>query len=341
MRHGVQGALQDELVELGRDIDLERLKHTPAAALGSCRYKLRAGDAQRLAKLCRDNEVDAWIYIGGNDSAATSLEVARASTDISVIGVPKTIDNDLPGTDHCPGYGSAARFVASVTLESAQDTRAMRFSDPIRIIETAGRHAGWLPGSAWLARTSSADLPLLVYVPERPRGYDHIRQDVSALHEGAGYCVMVLSENQPGADGRVLGGSAGPRYVDPFGNEYFDSPAQWLAQKLSTDLRVRVRYDKPGIIQRSALGYVSSVDRWEAELVGREAVRLAAAGQSGVMVTLLRGGGTGTVALETVANEQRRLPPEFINADGNGLTQAFTEYALPLLGEPLPRLAAL
>src|SRR5262249_10570576 len=318
---------------------LERLKHTPAAALGSCRYKLRPGDADKLAQLCRVNDVEAWIYIGGNDSAATSHELAKAAgKELRVIGVPKTIDNDLPGTDHCPGYGSAARFIASITSESAQDTRAMRFTDPIRIIETSGRHSGWLPGAAWLAHTAGSKAPQLVYLPERPRTYDQIAQDVKAAYERDGWCVIVLSENQPGPDGRVLGAQGQPRWVDAFGHDYYDSPAQWLSQRLTMDLHMRVRYDKPGIIQRTALSYVSEVDRAEAELVGRVAVQLAAAGTTGVMVTLKKGMNTGTVALEAVANEQRRLPDEFINEQGNGLTDAFTQYAQPLIGEPLPKL---
>src|SRR3954464_13196039 len=151
MRNGVQGALRGDLVDLtGIDADtLERLKRTPAAALGSCRYKLQPGDVARLVRLCADNDVEAWIYIGGNDSADTSRQIAEAS-DLHVVGVPKTIDNDLPVTDHCPGYGSAARFVAAVTAETARDTWAMRATDPIRLIEVMGRRAGWLPGAAWL-----------------------------------------------------------------------------------------------------------------------------------------------------------------------------------------------
>jgi len=351
MRFGAQGALRGELLEL-RDLDaagLERLKHTPAAALGSCRYKLQAGDAERLVDLCRQRGIDTWIYIGGNDSADTSRQVAEyaaaSGIDLQVIGVPKTIDNDLPGTDHCPGYGSAARFVASITRETARDTEAMRHTDPIRIIEVMGRHAGWLPGSAWLARQASDDAPHLVYLPERPSGSDQIVQQVKDVYEQVGWCVVVLCENQPEPDGRVIGADASPRWVDSFGHAYFDSPAQALARKLTNQLQVRVRYDKPGTIQRNALAYVSSTDRAEAELVGRAAVQLAGQGRSGVMVTLERAQPyiitTGEVPLEIVANEQRRLPDAYINAAGNGLTPEFVDYARPLIGEPLPALARL
>jgi 6-phosphofructokinase 1 len=340
MRQGVLGALKGDLVRLDgvSESTLDGLRNTPAAALGSCRYKLGEGDAHRLVALCVEHQVDTWVYVGGNDSADTSRQVAEAASslgvELRVIGVPKTIDNDLPGTDHCPGYGSAARFVAAITRETAQDTWAMRSTDPIRLIEVMGRHAGWLPGAAWLARQTDGDAPHLVYVPERPIPSAQIVDDVRAAYERYGWCVVVLCENQP------IGQQGAPRWIDAFGHAYFDSPAQTLTQQITAELGVRARYDKPGTIQRNAIGYVSNVDRAEAELVGRAAVQLAACGTTGVMVTLERAANyvisTGQVALEVVANEQRRLPEAFINAAGNGLTADFVEYAAPLIGDPLP-----
>jgi 6-phosphofructokinase 1 len=349
MRYGVLGSLRREFTDLTnlQETRLQRLRHTPSSALGSCRYRLQQGDAERIAATLDQEGVTAFIYIGGNDSADTSLKVADVAKDVMVVGVPKTIDNDLAGTDHCPGYGSAARFVAQITRETAEDTRAMRATDPIRLIEVMGRHAGWLPGAAWLARQREGDAPHLVYVPERPREVEDIVSDVEKVYREHGMCVIVLCENQPTPDGRVLGAVGQPRWVDAFGHAYFDSPAQWLAQHLQSELGVRVRFDKPGTIQRMATAYVSTTDRDEAELVGRQAVRLAAAGTSGVMVSLERVEGprygvrTGTAALETVANEQRRLPEAFVNTEGNGLTDAFVNYATPLIGEPLPELAHL
>jgi 6-phosphofructokinase 1 len=322
---------------------LERLRRTPSSALGSCRYRLQPGDAERLAGLCKDTGIEAFVYIGGNDSADTALQVGRASGGaLSVVGVPKTIDNDLAGTDHCPGYGSAARFVAQTTRETALDTLAMQATDPIRIVEVMGRHAGWLPAASWLARQAEGDAPHLVYVPERPRALETIVHEVREVYERLGWCVLVLCENQRAPDGRVLGAAGEPRWVDAFGHAYFESPAQFLSRELQAALRVRVRFDKPGTIQRMATGYVSRTDLEEAELVGREAVRLAADGVSGVMVTLDRAAGsvyrvtTGTVALDIVANQQRRLPDEFFAPNRAGLTDAFVAYATPLIGEPLP-----
>lgn len=348
MRNGVEGALQGRLIDLSTldDAALQRLKHTPSSALGSCRYKLRAGDAERLVALCKTEEVDAFVYIGGNDSADTSRQVAQAADSaglsLRVVGVPKTVDNDLPVTDHCPGYGSAARFVAQITRETALDTSAMRTTDPIRLIEVMGRDAGWLAGAAWLAKERPDDAPQLVYVPERPRPLERIVADVRDVYASLGWCVVVLCENQSTPDGRIIGAVGEPRWLDAFGHAYFDSPAQALAQHLQAELRVRVRFDKPGTIQRMATAYVSTTDRAEAELVGRAAVTLATAGTSGVMVTLERGDGpgyrvhTGTCPLEIVANQQKRLPDEYIAASGSGMTDAFVAYATPLIGEPLP-----
>ncbi len=350
LHYGILGALRGDLADLTH-LDapgLERLKRTPSAALGSCRYRLQPGDLERIATTLRSENAEAFVYIGGNDSADTSQQIANTvGVGLNVVGVPKTIDNDLAGTDHCPGYGSAARFVAQITRETAEDTRAMRATDPIRLVEVMGRHAGWLPGAAWLARQWAGDAPHLVYVPEHPRTVENIVADVRRVYEAEGWCVVVLCENQPTPDGRVLGAAGEPRWVDAFGHAYFDSPAQWLAQQLQVELGVRVRFDKPGTIQRMATAYVSAVDRAEAELVGRQAVRLAATGVSGVMVTLERSDGpayhvrTGTAPLHVVANEQRLLPEQFVNAEGNGLTDAFVDYATPLIGEPLPELARL
>jgi 6-phosphofructokinase 1 len=349
MRFGILGLLRHDLVDLSGldDTTLRRLALTPSSALGSCRYRLQPGDVERIGATLEHERAEAFIYIGGNDSADTSLKVAAANPNLRVVGVPKTIDNDLAGTDHCPGYGSAARFLAQVTRETAEDTRAMRATDPIRLIEVMGRDAGWLPGAAWLARQRETDAPHLVYVPERPREVADIVNDVRAVYQSEGWCVVVMCENQPTPDGRVLGANGEPRWVDAFGHAYFDSPAQWLARHLQSELGVRVRFDKPGTIQRMATAYVSTTDRAEAELVGAQAVRLAASGTSGVMVSLERAAGptyavtTATTPLRTVANAQKRLPDQFVNADGTGLTRAFVNYATPLIGEPLPEMARL
>jgi 6-phosphofructokinase 1 len=184
-------------------------------------------------------------------------------------------------------------------------------------------------------------------VPERPVEVEQIVADVREVYKRQGWCVVVLCENQPTPHGRILGALGEPRWVDAFGHAYYDSPAQWLSQRLQAELGVRVRFDKPGTIQRMATAYVSHPDREEAELVGRTAVKLAVDGVTGVMVTLEREAGpdyhvtTGTTPLDIVANQQKLLPDEFIAPSGNGMTQAFRAYATPLIGDPLPEFTRL
>ena len=327
MRFGIEGLLAGDLLDLGQQpaAFLDRLRTTPSAALGSCRYRLRPDDlAAAIEALDREN-ARYFIYIGGNDSA----------------------DNDLPLTDHCPGYGSAARFIAQATAEAGLDTRAMRRTDPIKLIEVMGRHAGWLAAAAWLGKRDERSGPHLVYLPERPVPTEAMLADVEAVYGRLGYCVVALSENQPGPGGAVLGASGEPRWIDDFGHAYYDSPAQYLALELRRQVGVRTRVDKPGTLQRSSAAHLSTTDLAEAEMAGRAAVRLALAGRSDLMVTLVREPGdpyrcsTGTAPLAEVANRQRTIPAEFIGSDGHSLTAAFEAYARPLIGDPLPEYAAL
>ena len=353
MRFGIEGLLAGDLLDLGQQPDafLDRLRTTPSAALGSCRYRLRPDDpAAAIEALDREN-ARYFIYIGGNDSADTSHQLDRvaraAGLELGVIGVPKTIDNDLPLTDHCPGYGSAARFVAQATAEAGLDTQAMRRTDPIKLIEVMGRHAGWLAAAAWLGKRDERSGPHLVYLPERPVPAEGILADVEAVYGRLGHCVVALSENQPGPGGAVLGASGEPRWIDDFGHAYYDSPAQYLARELRRQIGVRTRVDKPGTLQRSSAAHLSTTDLAEAEMAGRAAVGLALAGASDLMVTLVREPGepyrcsTGTAPLAEVANRQRTIPAEFIGSDGHSLTAAFEAYARPLIGDPLPNYAAL
>jgi ATP-dependent phosphofructokinase / diphosphate-dependent phosphofructokinase len=353
LRFGVEGLLAGDFVDL-TDLDetnLDRLPYTPAALLGSCRRRLRPDDLEPALAALRRVGARWLIYIGGNDSADTShqlhLAARAAQIDLTVVGVPKTIDNDLAETDHCPGYGSAARFVAQTTAEAGLDTETMRRTDPIKLIEVMGRHAGWLAAAGWLGRRGPDSAPQLVYLPERPRPEAQILAGVEAVYRRLGYCVVVLCENQPDPGGAVLGASGEPLWTDPFGHAYYESPAQHLARLLRQHLGVRTRVDKPGTIQRMSIAHQSSSDRQEAEAVGAAAVAHALAGRSDVMVTLTRQSdepyhcGTGTAPLATIANQQRLLPDELIGADGCSLTAAFERYARPLLGETLPEYASL
>lgn len=351
-RHGIEGVLNRDLLDLRAQptATWDALLATPSAALGSCRYRLREGDAARALDTLRALGVRYFIYIGGNDSADTALQLAAAARtadyDLRVVCVPKTIDNDLPDTDHCPGYGSAARFIALATMDSALCTESMPSHYPVKIIEVMGRDAGWLAAAAALGKEREDDPPHLLYLPERPLAADAFLADVRAVYDRYGMVVAVVAETVRDENDRPLG-ELGHQGTDAFGHPLLSGAAQYLVGLVRGELGLRARYDKPGDLQRMSSATVSVTDRAEAERVGWQAVREAAAGTSGKMITLVRRPGpayacdTGLTDLARVANERRPLPPEFLTPDGKGITQAFRDYALPLLGDPLPRHARL
>jgi 6-phosphofructokinase len=350
--NGIEGALQRRIVDLRREAaeTLTGLLNTPSAALGSCRYKLQPNDPERAVDLLRDLGVRYFLYIGGNDSADTAQRIAQAATamqyDLRVIGIPKTIDNDLPITDHCPGYGSAARFIAATTMDSARCTEALPDHYPVKIIEVMGRYAGWLAGAAALGKRTPDDAPHLIYVPERPFDPARFLGAVRATVRRVGFCVVVVSEHLSDAEGRQIG-AAQAQGKDAFGHTLVEGVAQTLVELVSTELGMRARFDKPGDEQRMATMHISATDRDEAYLAGRMALRYAVRGITGKMVTLVRGAGpryaceTGLADLESIANSQKVLPPEYLDADGTSMTPAFLEYARPLIGAPLPEHARL
>jgi ATP-dependent phosphofructokinase / diphosphate-dependent phosphofructokinase len=344
--HGVEGLLRGELVDLAAESaeTLQRIRRTPSAALGSCRHKLQEGDLERIVDILRANNVRYFLYIGGNDSADSSHKISKAAVemgyDLRVMAVPKTIDNDLPITDHCPGYGSIARFVAQSTQDAGTDTEAMSRYDPVKILEVMGRDAGWVAAASALGKKSPKDAPHLVYVPERPFNVERFLEDVRTVHRDVGYVVVVLSETVRDAKGQAVG-SENPYFVDPFGHGYYDSPAAYLCRAVTQELGLRARFDKPGTIQRMSMALASPVDLDEAYLAGSHAVRYALRGRSDQMVVLVRVPGpryrctTDSVPLEKIANVVKPLPPEFIAPEGNFVTPAFVDYALPLIGGPL------
>lgn len=346
MLHGVEGLLRGELVDLAAESNetLQRVRRTPSAALGSCRYKLQEGDLERIIRILRERDVRYFLYIGGNDSADTSHKIATAAAelgyDLRVMAVPKTIDNDLPITDHCPGYGSIARFVAQSTRDAGLDTEAMKRYDPVKLIEVMGRDAGWVAAASALGRRDLKDAPHLIYTPEVPFDERRFLEDVKAVHREVGFVVAVLTETIRDDRGKVVG-SEKPYFVDPFGHGYYESPAAYLCRVVARDLGLRARFDKPGTIQRMSMALASDTDLEEAHLVGRRAVEYALAGRSDQMVILVRESsapyvcGTDSAPLEQVANVARPLPGQYLNSAGNFVTPAFMEYAEPLIGGPL------
>jgi 6-phosphofructokinase len=351
-RYGIRGVLDGDLLDLRRQpvATWERLARTPSAALGSCRYRLRDGDAERAVERLRALGVRYFLYIGGNDSADTALRLAAAARamayDLGVICVPKTIDNDLPETDHCPGYGSAARFIALATMDSALCTTSMPDHYPVKVIEVMGRDAGWLAAASALGKRREEDPPHLIYLPERRFNAERFLGAVQEAHARFGYVVVVVAETVRDEQGRALG-AIGHQGEDDFGHPLLGGAAQYLVSLVRTELKLRARFDKPGDLQRMSSASVSVTDRAEAELAGAAAVRAAVRGETARMVTLVRRPGpgyhceTGLADLARVANEQRRLPDAFIRADGTGVTSTFREYALPLIGEPLPEYGTL
>ncbi len=346
--HGIEGVLKRQIIDLRRESDetWSRVLATPSAALGSCRYKLQPEDPARALEVLRALDVRYFLYIGGNDSADTAHRLALAAReadyDLRVIAIPKTIDNDLPITDHCPGYGSAARFIALATMDSALCTEAIPHHYPVKIIEVMGRDAGWLAAASALGKERPEDAPHLIYTPERPFSRERFLAAVREVHQVVGYVVVVVAETIRDEQGQPLG-AAGMQGADAFAHPLLSGTAQHLVDLVKTELGLRARFDKPGDLQRMSSVAVSRVDRDEAALVGQMAVRYALEGVSNKMVTLARQPGpgyaceTGLADLEAIANAHRLLPDDFLDASGTGVTRAFYDYALPLIGEPLPR----
>jgi 6-phosphofructokinase len=367
MRYGIRGLLLGDLVDLSSlPVEvLPALQQTPASALGACRYHLTDADIPNALNLLQEHGVHYMVYIGGNDSADTShrlaVGAAEAGMDLRIIAVPKTIDNDLPVTDHCPGYGSIARYMAVSTLETTLDTKSMPDIYPVKILETMGRNAGWLPASAALARSTGWDTPHLIYIPERPVEIDEILSDVQRTYRDKGHVVIVISENVKCRDGRLLSlagmeelsggagpadeGAEAPNFVDAFGHSYYRqvSTGFVLSELITRRLDLRARVDLPGTLQRSSQAHQSEVDLVEAEECGRAAVRAALAGSTDQMVILERAEGPmyrctiGMADLGSIANVEKHMPADFITAEGNFVTQEFIDYALPLIGGPLPQ----
>ena len=350
--HGLDGLLSRRFVELSSHTPAKwrTIARTPGAALGSSRRRLKPEDVTTMLSILEQLGVRFCFIIGGNDSAETGrlmdVEARAAGRSLTVINIPKTIDNDLAHTDHCPGYGSAARFVALATMGAGRDAEGMGVESPITIIEVMGRDAGWLAASAALAKRVERDAPHLVCVPEVPVDEERFLGLIAEAYARFGFAVAVVAENARGVDG-VLGGRQEPLYVDDFGHAYFEGAGRHLAALTGTRLNVRVRYEKPGTIQRSMATSVSTTDASEAEMAGREAVRYAVQGATGQMVTLLRDSGekyscsTGLAPLDEVAGVVRRMPQEYIDTASYAVTRSFLDYARPLIGSPLPRFGRL
>jgi 6-phosphofructokinase len=348
MLNGVEGLLKENIIDLRKEapLTIKKLPLTPSAALGSCRHKLGFDDYSRILNVIRAHNIRYFFYIGGNDSMDTSHKVSQIAGkegyELRVVGVPKTIDNDLEVTDHCPGYGSVARWAAVSTMEAGLDTAAIGIIDKVKVIEIMGRDTGWITAASTLGKKTEDDPPHLTYVPEAPFNHDKFIEDIKKVYNRLGFCVVTVCEGLKDESGQSLVASKKAADMDAFGHRQLGGVADYLCQIVSSKLNLKARFDKPGTIQRVSMTLVSRVDLKEAYVVGKMAVKQAFKGVTDKMVTLVRKSGkvysstTGLVELEKVANATKFLPRDFINKEGNGMTEEYRKYAMPLVGDPLP-----
>ncbi len=353
MLHGIQGLLDEQYVDLSTqihsDMDIELLKRTPSAFLGSCRYKLPeihedAAIYERIFEVLDKLEIEAFIYIGGNDS----MDTIKKLSDYAIIkghnqkflGVPKTIDNDLALTDHTPGFGSAAKYIATSTKEVIRDATGMTYNDKeaITIIEVMGRNAGWLTGATALARTEECEGPDLIYLPEVVFDIDKFLKKTKELLAKKESVVIAVSEGIKVADGRyVCELSGGAAYVDAFGHKQLQGTAAYLASFLGRETGCKTRSIEFSTLQRSASHMASRVDVNEAFMVGGAAVKAADEGDSGKMVVIDRlsddpyTSAVGIYDVHRIANNEKVVPREWINEEGDYVTEAFIDYIEPLI----------
>jgi ATP-dependent phosphofructokinase / diphosphate-dependent phosphofructokinase len=351
-RHGIIGALTEDLIDVGREsaATIRALKHTPAGAFGSARFKLKGleqnrSEYERLIEVFRAHDIGYFFYNGGNDSMDTALKVSQIGASlgypITCVGVPKTVDNDLPHTDCCPGFGSVAKYVAVSTREAALDVASMaRTSTKVFVLEVMGRHAGWIAAAAGLAGSGPADAPHVILFPEVPFERDRFLERVRECVTNYGYCVIVVSEGAATADGKFLA-DAGTR--DAFGHAQLGGVAPVVANMVRAAHGYKYHWAVADYLQRAARHIASRVDVEQAYAVGKAAVQLAVSGVSAVMPTIVRKSQRpyrwvlGQVPLAEVANQEKKLPREYIRADGFGITAACRRYLEPLIaGESYP-----
>ncbi len=357
--NGILGVLHEELFDAGAEgaEAIDALRRCPASALGSCRYKLKSLDESRahydrILEVFKAHDIRYFFYIGGNDSMDTADKLGKLAGetdyDLIVMGVPKTIDNDLDFTDHCPGYGSVAKYVATAAMEAGKDTEALYTSDTCTVLETMGRNAGWIAAAAGVAHRCEEDAPHLVYLPEGPFDADRFVADVKECLSRIGRCFIVASEGLADAGGNYIADQGSSAFgKDSFGHTQLGGVAEALKGIVQEQVGVKCRYIKPGTSQRTAEHFASKTDADEAYMAGRKAVQHAAEGTSGYMVTLVRESNspykctTGLARLGKVANAAKQVPREWINEAGNHITPELCAYIIPLMqGEVAVDMAA-
>ena len=351
-RNGILGALAEDLIDtsLESDADIARLRHTPGGAFGSCRYKLKGIDEnlaqyERLIEVFRAHDIGYFFYNGGNDSMDTAWKVSQLSAKLGYplicVGIPKTVDNDLPHTDACPGFGSVAKYVATSMREAGFDVASMAAtSTKIFVMEVMGRHAGWITAACGLASESADQPPHILLFPEIPFDEAAFLARVEACVKDHGYCTIAVSEGLHDANGQFLS-DMGTK--DAFGHAQLGGVGQVVAQLIKDRLGLKYHWALPDYLQRSARHLASRTDVEQAYALGKAAVELAVAGRNAVMPGIVRLADApyrweiGVAELANVANVERKMPREFISADGFQITDKCRAYLAPLIaGEDAP-----
>ena len=346
MPFAVEGFMEDTVIDLSAQPAsvVAGLRRTPSSALGSCRHKLQDVDLPRILELFRQYDIHTLFMIGGNDTMDTMHRIEvfcqQDGYELRGVGIPKTVDNDLYGTDHTPGYGSAAKYVAMSVMQAGMLARDMKRVDQFAVFQTVGRSAGWLPAAAALGKRREDDAPHLIYMPERAFDMDAFLADTKACYDRYGWCSIVVGEGVTDAQGRPVSAST---TTDKFANVEFGamggaSVAMTLHRILGDTYGWRGEFQVTESLQMCAADRASETDVAEAAMAGRRAVELADGGTTGVMVTLVREPGsayvctTGTAPLREVAERAKPMDDKYINDAGNFVSDAFLDYAQPLVG---------
>lgn len=351
-RNGIIGVLTEDLIDIGKESkkDIAALRHTPGGAFGSCRYKLKGleenkAEYERLIEVFKAHNIGYFFYNGGGDSADTCLKVSQLSASmgypIQAIHVPKTIDNDLPITDCCPGFASAAKYIATSVREASLDVASMaKTSTKIFVLEVMGRHAGWIAAAGGLASDDRCELPIIILFPEITFDREKFLARVDRMVKQYGYCSVVVSEGVKNAQGQFLSDQG---IKDAFGHSQLGGVAPTVANIIKDGLGYRFHWAVADYLQRAARHVASATDVKQAYALGKAAIELAVAGNNAVMPTIVRVSDhpyqwdVGVASLDKVANVEKKMPRNFITRDGYGITEKGRTYLLPLIkGEDYP-----
>ena len=350
---GILGVLKEELFDASAEKAsvIEALKRTPAAAMGSCRYKLKSidqaqSDFDRVLDVFKAHDIHYFFYAGGNDSMDTADKInklaAQRGYELVCIGIPKTIDNDLAFTDHCPGFGSVAKYVATCAMEAGRDNEALSTFNVCTIIEVMGRNAGWIAAASGLATREPKDAPHLIYMPESAFTFEKLLRDVKEIYREFRRVFIIVGEGLKDEKGNHIAAETAGFGKDAFGHATLGGVAEVLKNVIEKEAGIKAYWNKLGSQQRCSMHFASLTDVNEAYMCGKTAVKAAMSGVNGKMITLVRAKDakykctTGFAELKDVANGEKKVPKEFINEKGNHITEACRRYIGPLIKGEAP-----